>query len=143
MVGKSIWKLSRSKAPKCSKLAVTDILQKPDDLLNNTAWAPALASAIVFKIQVRLQKFPFLNYNSLETLVLGFTSYIVNLVDDINSTHFETFSKSDIASYHRLFYHVASCIYYFNVFSQLCNAFSSYCPQLALKPFQVVECVGF
>ena len=52
--------LSRSKAPKRSKLAVKDMQQKPVDFFNNTARASTLAFAIIFKIQVPLQKFPFL-----------------------------------------------------------------------------------
>ena len=55
-----IYKLSRSKAPKHSKLAVTDMRQKPVDFFDNTAQASTLALAIIFKIQVPSQKFPFL-----------------------------------------------------------------------------------
>ena len=55
-----ICKLSRSKSPKRSKLAVTDIRQKPVDFFNNTTRAPTLALEIIFKTQVPLQKFPFL-----------------------------------------------------------------------------------
>ena len=55
-----ICKLSRGKAPKHSILVVTDIRQKPVDFFNNTARASTLALAIIFKIQVPSQKFPFL-----------------------------------------------------------------------------------
>ena len=61
MLGEAhICKLSRSKAPKRRKLAVTDIRQKPVDIFNNTTQARTLALAIIFKTQVLLQKFPFL-----------------------------------------------------------------------------------
>ena len=49
-----------AKHPKHSQLAVTDIREKPVDFFNNTARASTLALAIIFKIQVPLQKFPFL-----------------------------------------------------------------------------------
>ena len=55
-----IYKLFRSKAPKRSKLAITDIRQKPVDFFNIIARASTLALAIIFKIQVPWQKFPFL-----------------------------------------------------------------------------------
>ena len=55
-----ICKLSRSKAPKRSKLAVTDTRQKPVDLFNSTARASTSTLAIIFRIQVSSQKFRFL-----------------------------------------------------------------------------------
>ena len=55
-----ICKLSCSKAPKRSKLAVADIRQKAVNFFNNTALASTLALEIIFKFQVSLQKFPFL-----------------------------------------------------------------------------------
>ena len=61
MLGKSTHlQLSCSKAPKRSKLAVTDIRQKPVDLFDKAAWPSTVALAIIFKIQVPLQKFSFL-----------------------------------------------------------------------------------
>ena len=69
-----ICKLSRSKAPKRSKLAVTDIRQKPVDLFNNIAQASTLALAIIFQLPVLLQKFPFLLRNTIP-FTLGVACY--------------------------------------------------------------------
>ena len=44
-----IYKLSRRKAPKRSKLGVTDMQQKPVDLFTDTAWASTLFPAIILQ----------------------------------------------------------------------------------------------
>ena len=66
MLGK-ISKLSRSKAPKRSKIAVTDIRQKPVDFYIKTTWASTLSSCNNVQnlgsfAQVSI---PVMNYNSL------------------------------------------------------------------------------
>ena len=61
MVGKSTQlQVISQQSTQHSKLAVTDIRQKPVDFFNNTAWASPLALAIILKIQIPLQKFSFL-----------------------------------------------------------------------------------
>ena len=70
MLGKApICKLSRSKAPKRRKLAVTDIRQKPVDIFNNTTRARTLALAIIFQNSGSFAKVsvPVTIYNSLHT----------------------------------------------------------------------------
>ena len=51
---------SAAKHTKHNKLAVTDIREKPKDILNDTARASTLAPAIILQPLVPLQKFSFL-----------------------------------------------------------------------------------
>ena len=81
-----ICKLSRSKAPKHSKLAVTDIRQKPVDFFNNTTRAPTLALAIIFKTQVSLQKFPFLVTYTISWFICIVLGVVCSMYKDDNSS---------------------------------------------------------
>ena len=45
----TIYKVSRSKAPKCRKPVVTDIREKPADLFYGVTQAPTLVPAIILR----------------------------------------------------------------------------------------------
>ena len=44
----TIYKLSRSKAPKHGKFRLTDMRENPVDFFNDTTWMSTLAPAIIF-----------------------------------------------------------------------------------------------
>ena len=106
MLGKApIFKLSLSKAPKRSKLAITyRHTTKTSGLFNNNTRAPTLALAIIFKTPVPLQKFPFLVRHTnprMQSLCGCLQSYLptiqIELSDKTGQIHF-TDSISSIDS---------------------------------------------
>ena len=55
-----IYMLPASKAPKCSKIKVTDIREKPVDFFHSNARKSTLAPEIILITEVPVQKFSFL-----------------------------------------------------------------------------------